>query len=375
MTCATAEGKYKGMVIFYQFLRWWLAELSVLVPEAVRTTLTRKGEVVVVDVSGPEITITRSRGNGHQKIAQLPQPSRALGEKEWSGPDLSRRLKTIRGDIVLRMPAKAALRKAVTLPLAAEVNLREILYFELDRQTPFRPDEIYFDYRILKRSPDAQRIMVELIVLARALVDPIRAWLVGAGLDPARAEGIEPGGERWTCRLPVRGADAIGRPPLTRFLNLSLIVLILALAGTAAYVAATRQEAVLIDLQAKLAVEQRKAEDTLRLRKTLAALGEEVLHLANKKQENASVLEIWNEVTRIMPDHSFILELRLRERQVELVGQSAAATGLLDVIESSPLFRRATFRSPITRGHGSDAERFHLAFEVGPRKPEQSAER
>jgi general secretion pathway protein L len=221
-------------------------------------------------------------------------------------------------------------------------------------------------------------------------VDPLLAWLARFGLEPDRVEGgaagaaeAEDGGGAagWTCRLPARdegdaaSGGAARRPAaVARVLNPALAVLALVLAGVAVYVPVARQRAELAELQADLAREKRAAEATLELRETAAALGREALYLVNRKRATPSVLEVLNEITRVLPDNSYAAELRLQGRQVELVGQSGAATGLLDVVERSELFERATFRSPITRGRGGEAaERFHLAFELVDRGGEQTA--
>ena len=380
--------------ILDRFLRWWLGELRALVPAGLRGALAgSRGEVVVVDASGPEdIAVSRLRGDDdgrRQEVARLPRPG-AGGDAGDEPPAALRGVLGAlrRSEAVLRLPAEAALSKTVSLPLAAESSLHEILYFELDRQTPFRPDEVYFDFRVRERRPEAQRLLVELTVLARAAVDPLLAWLARFGLEPARVEGAAgpDGGEGWTCRLPAReeaGAAGGERPAVARMLNPALAVLAVVLAGVAVYVPIARQQGALAELLAELAVEKRQAEATLGLRETVGTLSEEALYLVNRKRATPSVLEMLDEITRVLPDHSFAAELRVQGRQVELVGQSEAATGLLDVVERSELFERATFRSPITRGRGGEAERFHLAFELVERgtgpgaepEPERRAER
>lgn len=357
--------------ILQGFLRWWLGELAALLPSGVRAALAGRSQTAVIDLTGPELRIERIWGSKRREIARLPHP-----DLETGAPlRLPRRQVAAAREIVLRVPFETALRKSMSLPAAAESNLREIVYYELDRQTPFRPDQVYFDHRVRERLASTQRIVVELTVLARNVVDPLLGWLARAEIEPTRVEGAAPDGEPWTVRLPLReGAGEADRTRLARALNPALASLALVLAVTAAYLPIARQEATLADLQAELAIEKRKAEETQELEQRLASISDEALYLVNKKQANAPVLEVWNEITRVMPDDSFALELRLRNGQVEVVGQSEAAAGLLEVIEGSPLFHRAAFRSPITRGRGGEAERFHLAFELRPDTPTEGEE-
>ena len=57
--------------------------------------------------------------------------------------------------------------RRVTMPAATEENLRQVLGFEMDRLTPLRADEVYFDYRVVSRDAAAGQIAVQLAV-ARA---------------------------------------------------------------------------------------------------------------------------------------------------------------------------------------------------------------
>lgn len=347
-----------------RFLAWWGTELLALVPEPVRRILPRRC-AVVVEAGPTELVVVRRSGERRREIARLPGPDPAAGGTRQ--PLLKGHLlRAGHHEVILQLPADRALRKTLSLPTAAEGNLAEILHFELDRQTPFRPEEVYFDCRVLERLPGAQRITVELTVLARSVVDPILAWLARWHLEPARVESAGDAGDQgWACRLPARGGDpGRERSRTAGVLTPALAVLTLVLAATAVYMPIARQQHLLAQLQDQLRTEARLAEATSALQEQLVALRGEALQVARKKSDGAAVLAIWNEVARVIPDHSFALELRLREGVVELVGQSRDATALLEVVEASPLFHGAAFRSPITRGPGAEAERFHLAFSV-----------
>ena len=63
------------------------------------------------------------------------------------------------------------MHKTLDLPLAAAENLREVLTFEMDRQTPFTADQVYFDYQIVQRDNTNGRISVEMTAVHRADVD------------------------------------------------------------------------------------------------------------------------------------------------------------------------------------------------------------
>ena len=47
--------------------------------------------------------------------------------------------------VVVSLPPREVLRRTITLPAAVEENLRQALTYDLDRHTPFKPEELYFD--------------------------------------------------------------------------------------------------------------------------------------------------------------------------------------------------------------------------------------
>ena len=51
-----------------------------------------------------------------------------------------------RDAIYLCVPQEQAIVQQVFLPLAAEANLRQVLEYEIERQLPFKREDIYFDF-------------------------------------------------------------------------------------------------------------------------------------------------------------------------------------------------------------------------------------
>ena len=63
--------------------------------------------------------------------------------------------------------AKCCARRIV-LPAAVEENLRQALAYDLDRHTPFKPEELYFDAAIVDRDAARSTITVDLAAARRA---------------------------------------------------------------------------------------------------------------------------------------------------------------------------------------------------------------
>jgi general secretion pathway protein L len=76
------------------------------------------------------------------------------------------------------------------------------------------------------------------------------------------------------------------------------------------------------------------------------------------------ILAVWDELSRILPDHTFLTETRIADGTVTLSGFSADAAGLVRIIDQSPLFSGATLTSAITPDANERKDRFSLVFKL-----------
>src|SRR5690606_29385649 len=77
----------------------------------------------------------------------------------------------------LLLPAGVALRRRLVLPAAAAERLRDVVGFEIDRQTPFAADEVAFDARMLGRREGDAQIEAELVAAPRRALQSAEAGL------------------------------------------------------------------------------------------------------------------------------------------------------------------------------------------------------
>ena len=73
---------------------------------------------------------------------------------------------------------------------------------------------------------------------------------------------------------------------------------------------------------------------------------------------------MWDELSRILPDHTFLTETRIADGTVTLSGFSADAARLVRIIDQSPLFSGATLTSAITPDANERKDRFSIVFKL-----------
>lgn len=76
------------------------------------------------------------------------------------------------------------------------------------------------------------------------------------------------------------------------------------------------------------------------------------------------ILEIWDELSRILPDNTFLTETRFADGQVTISGFSADAAHLVRIIDRSPMFFGSALAAAITPDSVEQKDRFRISFKV-----------
>ncbi|HXJ79648.1 MAG TPA: PilN domain-containing protein, partial [Candidatus Methylomirabilis sp.] len=77
------------------------------------------------------------------------------------------------------------------------------------------------------------------------------------------------------------------------------------------------------------------------------------------------------ELTRLLPDNTWVQQFDVKNvgkvREVQISGETASSSKLIEILEGSTLLQNAAFRGTVTRGQTQGTERFLIAAEVRPR--------
>jgi general secretion pathway protein L len=347
------------------FLRWWGEELAGLLPHGLRRLFSRGGSRLVVDVGDGVGTLSVHGAGPVRPLGQLD-----LGAAE-QGARLARgvRSQAARADeVVIRLSSEDVVGATVVLPAATEENLAEVLAFEMDRYTPFRAEQVYYDYRLLSRDPERGKIRVQLVAMPRArldaVVDAVRRWgLAPAAVEVAHADP-EPAGPR---SAPINLLPKARRPRRNGAhsrLNRALLALAAGLVAAAVAIPLMRKAQLVSSLEHQVAEARTAAQSVQRTRTELEQSTEEVAFLAQRKHASPAVIDLLEALTRLLPDDTWLLRFELRNGHVKIQGESPTASTLISIIESSPLFRDTSFVAPVTQNPRTGLERFVITARV-----------
>lgn len=357
---------------FLAFLRWWAGELAAMVPASWRERLGQGG-VAYVALDGDEWRMLR-----HAQGALAEAGSARLGSLDPAGrrAAVRRLLDEAAGgpapNAWLVLPPGEVLLRPVTLPLAAEEALRDAVGFELDRLTPLSADHACFDFRVTGRDAGAQRITLDLAVAPRAPVQDRLSKLREAGVTVL---GVGVAGDLGVSSSPLNllAPEERERPaasPLATAARLLAALAAVLAAVALAYPLWQKREAV-ISLQPRLEKAKAGAEVTERLVKEIEKIASEHNFLLERKQGQYPAVVLLEDLSRILPDTTWVQQLDVKStpklRELQIAGETGSSSQLVEVLEKSGSLANASFKSPLTKGVTPGTERFLVSAEVKPR--------
>lgn len=348
-----------------RFWSWWTRELKSMLPKRLRPWLLAPDLSLLLYPEGNILRVHCQDNDTRRELGSL-----ALDAAEDPLPaGLAEMLPSV-FRITLCWPADQALVRSVTLPGETRERLGDVIGFELDRLTPFRADQAYFHHRLADQDPQANTLEAEIRVVPRAPADALIGALARRGLqvsslvldpgdpaDAANAVNLAPS-------LPRSRAGGGGRRPWI-LAGSAVALLALALA-----IPQVRDRQRIAELEQLLSQERAGATAASNMRDELRAMREEGERFARRRAENPTLVETLDELSRVMPDSTWLSAVEIRKDLARLQGLSDSASGLIAQVESSALFRNAEFTAPVTRDPQRNLDQFVLEARISRREGE-----
>ena len=347
-----------------RFFAWWGTELLACLPKRWREKLGGHPEALLLEVRESDIVVLRERNqivNEFGRVAlDLPEDARAAEIRRLQAQIENPGVRT-----VFCLPETKALTRSMTLPAAAEENLRQVLTFEMDRQTPFKADQVYFDSRVTSRDATTRSLRVELVVLPRALLDPQLAAVAGGliefdGVD-VRSDERSGGVRRGVNLLPVERRAR--RRDMRLPINLGLLVLALVLLVFNMSESLGNRAIAVETMQAEVDKAAVAAREVLELKKTLQDSINGANFLAEKKRNGPLVVALLDDLAARLNDDTYLERLSIENNQIQLQGQSKEAAGLISVLSDSPFLANPKLEGQIQPDPRTGKDRFTISAE------------
>jgi general secretion pathway protein L len=335
--------------------RWLDGVAAAIVAALGRMTSPRKVRLIEEDgntfaiQAGARNAGARVRIDGGHVVGRLPE-------------ETARILRGSRLELILR--SDPFLFRPLELPGRAAEFLAGVVRAQIDRLTPWSAEEAVFGWSA-PTAAGSDRVVVTVAATARAKIAPYVEALSELGAQSiavfAAAQGAAP--------IKVLEHEHSGALDVRRIrqglVAILLTAAVLAVASVGAGFVVGGDLAARQNELARKITERRAAIRSGADTNADTAGGAERL-LERRKHANPSTVIVVEALSQILPDHTYVTELRIEADKLRLIGVTQDAPSLIRLIEQSAHFTRATFFAPTTRSPSDPGERFHIEARIEP---------
>ncbi len=342
------------------FLRWWGKELSALPPPRLAVFFGLIPEIVVLIPDGGDFMAQRLLGGAPLNLGRLSQAGVS---------DQVARRRAAGAQCVALVPADQGLRRQAPIAVAALSRGFDAVAGEIERQTPFAPDQVYLGYRVDDAIDARGRVMAHLAMVPCSSADAILRNLARSGIVPDRISlaggaGANPAGD--SVHILANPQPAA----LPRWLP-AAAGLLLAVALASPHV---RNAAALSQIQAQLPPLRQAALAVAENRRAAGDAQSQMAYLAQMRAQRPPVTAVLNAISAAFPDSAYLAQFELAGLTLALQGVAQSAAELIAPLEALPMAERAEFSAPTLREPAAGVEQFQITLSLHGATPAAHSE-
>lgn len=349
-------GRWRGAGGFFA---WWWRSLVAWLPRRWRVALGIDRGRLLLQPDIDAVQLRLQDGEGLRDLGHVP------GLADAGADPLAGLLAPRLADLPrwLLLPGARALRRRLVLPAAAAERLRDVVSFEIDRQTPFAADAVAFDARLLGRREGDGQLDVELVAVPRPALDAQLALLGPladnlAGIDVAGPDGVPLGVNLLPLAQRRRQVD-----PWRRWnwllAGVGLLALVLAL-----WTLLQNRRAAADELQQLTNREAASAKRVSQQRQQLVGLVEGRAFLDRLRAGRPTAVELLDALTRRLPDGTYLEKFAIEDNRMLLIGLSDSASSVVSRLEGEKLWRAPALTGAVQPDPRTNKDRFTLTADI-----------
>jgi general secretion pathway protein L len=273
--------------------------------------------------------------------------------------------------IELVLQSDRFLFRPLELPNRAAEFMNGIVRSQIDRLTPWNADNAAFGWSKPVET-DAQRMLVTIAATALTLVRPYVKAIADIGAHSIAVFTALPDGGPDATPIKVWEQKGRGIKDIGRIRQALVMVLAAASITTGLSIGANAIVGPILTTQQDELARQISNLRTMAGGAGNTALGSITMAqraLERRKHDTPSTVLALETLSKILPDQTYVTEFRVEGNKLRLTGISRNAPSLIELIEQSGRFTRATFFAPTTRSTSDTGDRFHIEAVIKPLGP------
>ena len=342
-------------------LHWWVSEIQGLIPTRVVSLFSNPPAQLYLAPSEAQIAATFLTESGDIRLPSLSMAPSSTQAEDFKGI-LQEKIGRASLQTIIDFDKKDLLVLYADYPITDGKTLHKVLLNDFNRITPFKTDDVYWEWGIHKQYPDRNRLVVKVALVKRTTADRLLSFANDYGLFPVGARLREEGrtSEPFLQLLPRHHAFRGQQSGKSKLLMSAAVILLLFILGSAYAYGTHRQAIQLRAIISEIRPRVEKIEADKERLDALSAIAQEL----KKREEIPTVLMVLNETTRLIPDDAWLFDFQINSGKVKIAGFSPDPSKLIGVISSSPLFADAKFLAPVTTSPNGAGQRFELSFSL-----------
>jgi len=350
--------RHPGFIRFMAFFSWWREQLIAGLPDRWKQKISVEPERISVFKQDQQWVLLRE--SDQTELVRVDDDGSDLVRATLHGS--LNKLDEANTELWHSFPASACLHKQLILPAAAEENLDQVLRFEMDRHTPFKADEVAFDWHIVERYPDTKKIKLELVIAPKQQIDTIAQSCQDKGLR-LRGINLKNGEEGTSLASDINLLPAPFRSKKNRrqlIWNVLLVALFVGLLQLVLWLSVNNRQQAINDYEEQVDTLREQSREVISLRERIKNAEDSASFLSTEKQQQPMLLDLVAEVTRLLPDEAWLQRFQVNNGKVQLSGQSPDTSALIGLLQQSKIFCNPSTRGTVSNDPKTGNERFTI---------------
>jgi general secretion pathway protein L len=341
------------------FWRWWLTELTAMIPARLRMSADQESGILVLEFSGASIQFSRWVNGDLSKETRLELSS---SDEVANTTEFQQYYSNIRkpGDFVaINLPVSQYLLKTIQLPLIAAENLHQVVGFEMDRHTPFKPEQVYYHCEIQSQDRQSQSLAVSLIAAPRRAIElrieQLATWGVQVQAVYALNGQVPAEGSVNLVQQSKVASDSSGILEKFSRVHLAAFALTAVMLALVIVIPIWKKRQIVVELNPIRGVHAKRRE--------LEAMIQEYNYVLDRKNRSVPVTVLIDQVAGILTDDTWVQNLNLRNNLLQLSGETQSSSDLIGKLENAEIFNDVNFLAPLTKNR-EGKELYHLGASI-----------
>ncbi|WP_428033787.1 PilN domain-containing protein [Amphritea sp.] len=332
-------------------LSWWFSQLGQMLPARIRAGWQQDSFNLTLQLQDQQLTFSA----GQQRwTLQAPWEKASL-------PDTLKPLIAKAQNATLCLPENMILQTRVTVPRNARDYIDNVVRFEMDRLTPFRADQVYFDTGPVTDEPGTEQCHTQLYLVPKDKLETLLNQLQLLGITPDRIIPQAFLSQQDSNLNLLPESDEVSQRSRYQRFQFALICINLLLLVSVISLPLSEKQSQIEALTDEVAQLRSQAEQVFQIREERQTLFQQQQDYITLQQQQSSVLSLIAELTRLLPDEVWLSKMSMQGRSLRIQGEADNASELIALLQNSGKLTDVSFYSPVTQDPRTGKERFMIS--------------